>query len=134
MLSKPGGVEIPDRFGNGADDVADGLADALTRIARHVAIPEFDSFLNARRRAGRYGRPTVGAARERDFNLYCRIASRVEYFPSVNCSNPGIHSIAPDIWRRRMTRGTTCDHCTLRGHGAHNGVEVHRVIGISGPL
>ena len=109
------GVEIPDRFGNGADDVADGLPHALTRISLQVAISELDGFMNARGCAGRYGCPTIRTARERDFNLYSRVASRVEeLFPSVNCLNPSIHSIAPDIWRRRHDVRYTGDHVDSR--------------------
>ncbi len=124
---------MPDGIGDGTGDVADGLSDTLARIALRVAIPELDGFVNARGRARRYGRPTICTARERDFNFYRWIASRVEYFPSVNCLNPGIHSMTPGISGATMTRGKVPRSLHTWGGGAHNRCGVGQAISARQP-
>src|SRR5690606_27211466 len=75
-------------------DVCDGLRHALAEVALRVAVAKLHGFARARRRAGRHGRPSHGAALELDLGLDGRIAARVEDLEAAN--RPDLaHPITP---------------------------------------
>jgi hypothetical protein len=70
---------------------AHGPGDALAEIPRLVAVAELECLALAGRRAGGHGRPSEGAALERDLDFNGGIAARIENLAAVHSLN--LHSI-----------------------------------------
>ncbi len=63
------------------DHVLDGTQDALASEHVRVAVTQLDGLVHARRRAGGNRRAPERAGGQRDVDLYCGVAARVEDLP-----------------------------------------------------
>src|SRR5438128_11004709 len=74
---------------NSVVNVGNSFPHALAAEAAFIAITQFPCFVFARARSAWNGRSTKRTALEPYIDFNCRIAARIQNFPSMDSANPG---------------------------------------------